>query len=356
MQVHGGNIAEISRKYKLKEETIIDFSSNINPLGCPRNVQTFLQKVGSSITAYPDPDSTELRREIAKRIDSDTKTILVGNGSTELIYLIPRVIKPKCALIFAPTFGEYERSLLPMKCGVEFFLLKEKDNFKPNIDKITGLLHKIDILYLCNPNNPTGAVLEYSDIKFLLAEAEKKGVLLVVDESFMEFTDNESIVVEIKKWKNLIVLKSLTKIYGIPGLRLGYLVANSTIVDIIKHHKEPWTVNTLAQKAGVACLRDEEFILKTKRFLTREKKYLAGELNKIHGLKPCDSSTNYILIKLLKPGLTSGMVYETMAKQGLLIRDCQSFRGLGSKYIRIAVRKRKENNLLIKRLKSALER
>ena len=354
MQIHGGNIAEISRKYTLKENTIIDFSSNINPLGCPSNVQTFLQKVGNSITAYPDPDATELRKEIAKSIDSEIKTILVGNGSTELIYLIPRVIKPRAALILSPTFGEYERSLLPMKCRVKIFTLKEKDNFKPNIDKITELLPKIDILYLCNPNNPTGAVLEYSDIKFLLVKAEKRDVLVVVDESFMEFTDKKSIVVEIKKMKNLIVLKSLTKIYGIPGLRLGYLVANSKIVNSIKRHKEPWTVNTLAQKAGVACLRDEKFILKTKRFITREKKYLVRELNKINGLKPCDSSTNYILIKLVKPGVTSGMVHEKMAKQGLLIRDCRSFRGLGRKYIRIAVKKRKENTVLIKRLKMIL--
>ena len=356
MQVHGGNIAEISRKYNLKAETIIDFSSNINPLGYPGAVQNILRKEENCIATYPDSDSTELRKEIAKRIDSDLRTILVGNGSTELIYLIPRVIKPKCALISAPTFSEYEKSLLPIQCELRLFSLKEKDNFKVNIDTVTSLLPQIDILYLCNPNNPTGVLLGYSDINALLGEAEKRGVLVVVDESFMDFTDNESVTVEVKKRKNLIVIKSLTKIYGIPGLRLGYLVANSKIVNSLNHHREPWTVNILAQKAGVTCLKDEKFIVKTKRFITREKRYLSGELNKIKGLKPCDSSTNYILIKLLKPGLTSGRVYERMAKQGLLIRDCRSFRGLGSNYIRVAVRKRKENNLLIKRLKSALER
>ncbi|MCK5185617.1 MAG: threonine-phosphate decarboxylase [Deltaproteobacteria bacterium] len=356
MQVHGGNIAEISRKYNLKAETIIDFSSNINPLGYPGALQNILRKEENCIATYPDSDSTELRKEIAKRIDSDLRTILVGNGSTELIYMIPRVIKPKCALISGPTFSEYEKSLLPIQCELRLFSLKEKDNFKVHIDTVTSLLPKIDILYLCNPNNPTGVLLGDSDINALLEEAEKRGVLVVVDESFMDFTDNESVTVEVKKRKNLIVIKSLTKIYGIPGLRLGYLVANSKIVNSLNHHREPWTVNILAQKAGVTCLKDEEFIVKTKSFITREKRYLTGELNKIKGLKPCDSSTNYILIKLLKPGLTSGRVYERMAKQGLLIRDCRSFRGLGSNYIRVAVRKRKENNLLIKRLKSALER
>ena len=356
VQVHGGNTLEISKKYNLKEHTIVDFSSNINPLGFPGGVQTLLRKKGNAITAYPDPDSTKLRKEIAQRTDSDIKNIIVGNGSTELIYLIPRVLQPKCALIPVPTFSEYERSLHLLKRKVRFFPLRAKDDFEVNIDTITSLLPKIDILYLCHPNNPTGMLLPSGELKTLLADAEKRGIVVVVDESFIDFTDGESVIAEVKKRSNLIVLKSLTKFYGIPGLRLGYLVSHSKMVDAMNHYREPWMVNILAQKAGIVCFRDKAFISKTKRFIEREKKYIMGELKEIKGLKPYHSSTNYILIKIVKSGLTSGKIYEMMAQQGLLIRDCRSFRGLGSKYLRVAVRKRTQNNLLIKELKKAVGR
>lgn len=356
MQMHGGNIEEVSRKYNLKEDAIIDFSSNINPLGFPRGVQALLRREGDSILRYPDPNAIELKQALARMLDLDVKNLLVGNGSTELIYLIPRVFKPKCALISPPTFSEYERSLFSIECGLKYLPLKEKEQFRISVDAMRGLLPKVDIIYLCNPNNPTGALLPKSEAIPLIVEAEKKGVLVVVDEAFMDFADDESVVEEVKKRKNLIIIKSLTKFFGIPGLRLGYLVANARTVDKMNHHQEPWAVNILAQKIGTACVKNNTFRLKTKSFVNRERKYLLAELQKIIGLKPYSSSTNYILIKIVKAGLSSGILYEKMAQKGLLIRDCRSFRGLGDKFIRVAVKKRKENNLLVKNLKRLVER
>jgi len=356
MQIHGGNITEITRKYNLKEDTIIDFSSNINPLGFPRSVNTLLRREGHNILRYPDSHSTELKHEIARRFDINEKTILVGNGSTELIYLIPRVFKPQCALIPIPTFTEYEKSLLSIECELRYVPLKEKELFRVNIAEIINLLPKIDIVYLCNPNNPTGLILPESEVKTLIAEAEKRGVLVVIDEAFMDFADSVSATEEITRRKNLIIIKSLTKFFGIPGLRLGYLVANSKIVDKMNYYKEPWTVNILAQKVGIACFKDRTFRLKTKRFIERERKYLLAELSKLKGLKPFSSSANYLLVKITRLGLSSGKLYEYIARQGLLIRDCRSFRGLGDKFIRVAVKGRRENNLLIKNLKRVLEK
>lgn len=354
MQIHGGNITEISRKYNLKEDTIIDFSSNINPLGFPRSVNALLKREGHNILRYPDPNSTELKQEIAMRLDVDEKTIIVGNGSTELIYLIPRVFKPQCALIPVPTFIEYEKSLLSTECELRYSLLKEKKKFRLSTVDIINLLHKIDIVYLCNPNNPTGLLLPESEVKTLIAEAEKRGVLVVVDEAFMDFTDSESVTEEVKRRKNLIVIKSLTKFFAIPGLRLGYLVANSKIVDKMNYYKEPWTVNVFAQKVGIECFKDKTFRLKTKKFIDRERKYLLTELGKLKGLKLFSSSTNYLLVKITRSGLSSGKIYEKMARQGLLIRDCRSFRGLGDKFMRVAIKGRRENKLLIKNLKKVL--
>jgi threonine-phosphate decarboxylase len=355
VQIHGGNITEIGRRYNLKEDTIIDFSSNINPLGFPRGVKTLLQKEGHNIVRYPDPDSSELKRVISRMLDVDEKTILVGNGSTELIHLIPRVFKPKCALIPAPTFSEYEKSLFSLDCKLGYIHLREKELFSLNINEMINLLPKINILYLCNPNNPTGVLLPKSKIKPLLVKADRVNVLVVIDEAFMDFTDRQSITSEASRRKNLIVIKSMTKFFGIPGLRLGYLIANPKIVGAMNRYKEPWTVNTLAQKAGIACFKDRNFLSRTKEFIDQERKHFFTQLQKIKGLKPFNSSTNYILIKLISKRLPSDKLYEKMARRGFLIRDCRSFRGLGNKFIRVAVKKRKENNLLIKNLKELLE-
>ncbi len=356
MQIHGGNITEVSRKYNIRKNNIIDFSSNINPLGFPESVRALLKRGVNEIISYPDSNSTELKEEMARWLDIDEKNILVGNGSTELIYLIGRVLKPKCALIPVPTFNEYERSLNCIKCALRHLPLKEKKHFRINLNEIDPLLPQIDILYLCNPNNPTGVLLKKSEIVPLIVRAEKRGVLVVVDEAFMDFADNESVTDEIRRRDNLIVIKSLTKFFGIPGLRLGYLIANSKMVDKIGHYKEPWTVNILAQKAGIACFKDGDFRLKTKRFVDKEREYMQKELSKIEGMKPYGSSTNYILVKILKSGLSSGKLYEMMARKGLLLRDCRSFKGLGYKFIRVAVKRRKQNNLLIENLKRIMER
>jgi len=356
MQIHGGNIAEICKKYSLKEDAIIDFSSNVNPLGFPKGVKNLIRKEVDKIIRYPDSNSSELKRNIAGRLDIDEKNILVGNGSTELIYLIPRVFKPLFALIPIPTFIEYEKSLSSLNCRIGYIPFKEEENFRLNINQFIKLLPETDIVYLCNPNNPTGVLLSKSEVDYLIINAEKRGTLVIVDESFMDFSDDESVIAEIKRRKNLIVIKSLTKFFAIPGLRLGYLVSNSKMVDKINRDKEPWTVNILAQKAGILCLKDEEFIIKTKRFIDRERKYLLAKLSALKGLRPYSSSTNYLLVKILNSGLSSTKLYERMAKLGLLIRDCRSFRGLGDKFVRIAVKGRRENKLLIEKIKKELER
>jgi threonine-phosphate decarboxylase len=355
MQVHGGNIREIAHKYTLEEDGVLDFSSNCNPLGFPPGIRSLFQRETTSILHYPDTRCTELVRALAHENGVREKNIIVGNGTTELIYLIPRALKPRVALIINPTFGEYERSLLSMGCVITSLDLKEESHFRINIDDVIPRLTQIDILYLCNPGNPTGVLLSKGEIDPLIREAEKRDVVVVVDEAFMDFSEDHSIVHHITKMKNLILLKSMTKFFGIPGLRLGYLLAPSRIIAAINLHKEPWSVNTLAQKAGIACLDDEPFRVKTKRFIARERHYLFSQLATIQGLKPYTSATNFILSKITRKGLTSGKLYEALAKKGILIRDCRSFRGLGSKFVRVAVMKRKHNDLLIRETRKIVE-
>ena len=352
MQLHGGNSAEIAQKYDLDERMILDFSSNINPLGFPSSVPALLKQDTATIVRYPDTHSTNLRKVIARRIGVNIGNIIVGNGSTELIYLLPRVFKPRSALILQPTFTEYQASLLSSGCVLRYLALKERYNFSVDLDEVVDLLPNIDILYVCNPNNPTGVLLKKDALQPLIVEAGKRNVVLVVDESFMDFSGYDSLAEEAVKRDNLIVLNSMTKFFGIPGLRLGYLVAHKKTVELISKHKEPWSVNVLAQRIGVACIADHVFCARTRQFVSRERHYLYTQLNAIQGLKAYDSSANFLLAKIVKNGLTSTGLYSALAREGILIRDCRSFKGMGGKFIRLAVKKRKQNQRLIKELKS----
>ena len=355
MQVHGGNIREIARTYSLDEAGVLDFSSNCNPLGFPPWIRSLFQKEAATILHYPDPLCTELVRALARENGVREKNIVVGNGSTELIYLIPRALKPRTALIINPTFGEYERSLSSMGCEIECIHLNQKSHFRIKTDEVIPLLSRVDILYLCNPGNPTGVLTGKDEIYSLIQAAEKRGVVVVLDEAFMEFSDNHSLALQVTQRKGLIILRSMTKFFGIPGLRLGYLLAPAAMIAAINMHKEPWSVNTLAQKAGIRCLADEPFRVKTKRFIERERPYLFSRLAAIEGLQPYASATNFILSKITRKGLTSGKLYQALAEKGILVRDCRSFRGLGSTFIRVAVKKRKDNDLLISETRKIVE-
>jgi len=356
MQVHGGNIREIALKYNLKEEGVLDFSSNCNPLGFPPGIRTLFQREVGTLLHYPETPCTELVKALAHDNGVRENNIIVGNGSTELIYLIPRALKPRGALIINPTFGEYERSLSSMGCEIQSIDLKEKYHFRIKPEEIIPFLSSIDMLYLCNPGNPTGVLTRKDEIDPLIRAAEKRGVVVVVDEAFIEFSDNHSLAHQVTKRKGLIILRSMTKFFGIPGLRLGYLLASAAMTKAINLHKEPWSVNALEQKAGIRCLEDEPFRVKTNRFIVRERNYLFSQLASIKGLKPYPSETSFILSKITKKGLTSGRLYETLAKKGILIRDCRSFRGLGNKFIRVAVKKRDHNDLLIREIRKIVER
>ena len=355
MQMHGANTAEISRRYAIKESAIIDFSSNGNPLGFPAAVSSLLLKGAAALSCYPDTHASELREVLARSHACSPRNIMVGNGSTELIYLIPRALKPRRALIFQPTFSEYQRSLLAAGCEVRFLPLREKRGYAVSIEETIGLLGSADMLILCNPNNPTGKLVGASELHALLGEAEKRGVVVVVDEAFMDFTPQQSLAREVGSGGNLLVLRSMTKFFGIPGIRLGYLLAPAALVRQLMQYKEPWTVNGLAQQIGIACIADMQFGEETRRFIEAERGYLLSRLNAIRGLRPHPSSANYLLVKITRAGLSSAALYEALARQGILIRDCRSFKGLGNRFIRVAVKNRKHNRLLLAALAEVME-
>jgi threonine-phosphate decarboxylase len=342
---HGGNIYAVKRKYKRE---IIDFSANINPLGLNKTLKKEFVKSYKRIFHYPDPEAKDLIRQISKYWKIDEENILLGNGSTELIYLIIQTFKPRKTLIPAPTFSEYERAAKSIKSKIRFLNLEGKNAFALSMTNRDNA----DIFFISNPNNPTGNLLLKNQRLENLA-----GKLTVIDEAFMDFLPEEkkhTFIWRAIKDKRIIVLRSFTKFFALPGLRAGYLVAPRDLIERLKEVQPPWNVNSIAQFLARVMLNDKSYIKKTREFIHREKEFLFNELAKIKGLMPYPSVTNFLLLKIVNREINSSALRKRLIPRGILIRDGSDFRNLNDKYIRVAVRSHRENIKLISALKEIL--
>lgn len=351
---HGGNIYEAAKRYGLKEEEILDFSSNINPLGISKKALKGLRDNLKHIIRYPDSNSLRLREAIGRYHSINPENILVGNGATALIHHIPRVLRPKRVLMPVPTFSEYESGCKASGAKIKYIRLEEADGFRINETEIIKCLDNVQLLFLCNPNNPTGQLLPRKGVLKIVDKADKKGVTVVLDEVFIDYAERESLIKEALRKKNLVVLRAFTKFFAIPGLRLGYLAANSDIINMLKREMCPWPVNSLAQIAGEASLKDKKHIQESIRYIEKEREHLIKSISEIDGLVPFPSATNFILIKIESNGLDTPKLYNILAKRRILIRDCSNF-GVGGKLFRIAVRKKEENKRLLRELKKVFK-
>ena len=352
--LHGGNLERAMEKYGISSEEIIDFSANINPLGFSPKIREIIIKNLNQLSHYPDPECKEAKKEISHYFKIDYENIILGNGSTELIYLIVQTLKPKKVLIPIPTFYEYGKALNHYNASIKFYKLIEKQEFSISINKIISQLAGIDLVFLCNPNNPTGTFLHREEILILVKEIHRRKIFLVLDEAFIDLHEEESFIKEVKNYNCLIILRSLTKFFGLPGLRIGFGVGSSKLIKELEIQKIPWSVNYLAQIAVREVLKDEKFISKSRYFLLKEKEFFYQELSNIEGLKVYKPSSNFIFIKLLG-NISSEKLQDQLGRKGILIRDCSNFKGLEKgKFIRVAVRTRKENIKLLKEIKSIL--
>jgi threonine-phosphate decarboxylase len=347
--VHGGNIDEISRVYGLKK--IIDFSSNVNPFAMPRGLKKAVGSMVHKIPAYPDAESHELKTAIGKHLGIGTGNIVVGNGSADLIYRAVNVLRPGTGIVLSPTFAEYEKSLLSAGAKVVRILLKESSNFNISAEEIMGQAVKGGVVFLCNPNNPTGALVPAKTLKLLIKELQRTETMLILDEAFIDVAEEHSLTAFAAGNSGLLVLRSMTKFFGLAGLRLGYAVGNRKLIKRIQDFGQPWPVNIFAQAAGKEAIRDEKFRDRSKRMLLREMDFLHRRLCLVRGLKPFRPSANFIMAKIEGP-LSSLGLKNLLIKRGMLIRDCSNFHGLNSKYFRVAVRSRKENLRLLMELET----
>ena len=361
MNGHGGNIRAASRATGIPEEKILDFSASINPLGVPKKAAKALTEAIDRLGHYPEPYAEGLSEHLGRLFGVGADSIICGNGSAELIYLIPRALKPACVVIPEPTFSEYERACrIADTKKVVGFRLKAQEDFDVSPQAFAGKIIEACasgrasgrsigqpgkpgvIAFLCNPNNPTGRLVARSDVLAVAETARKHGCYLVVDEAFLDFCPGESVLAEVRENPCLIVVRSMTKFYSLSGLRIGYAVMHPSVSRLVLPYKEPWTVNALAQKAAMEVTKDISFQKASLTAMAEEKSFMEKELRRL-AIEFTPSRANYYLLRLDRaPEIKAGL-----EKKGILVRDCSNFAGLDHRYLRIAVRSRRENEILI---------
>ncbi len=359
MSTHGGNIYLLAEMLGIRESEVTDFSASINPLGVPRSVLSALAERMKYLFNYPDPDTKGLRLKISQHIAAPADSVICGNGSTELIYLVVRALRPARVLIPAPTFSEYERAAKCAGAEIGYLPLKEDANFDIAADEFISAMsgdmndsqvttrdsRPFDMVFLCNPNNPTGRLIGRDDMLRIADAARNLGCVLVLDEAFIDFCPGSSIADEVLRNPYLIVLRSLTKMYALSGLRVGYAVLPPSLSDAVKKAKEPWTVNTLAQIAGVAALDDGAYRTETFAMIEREKRTLEEGFGRT-GIAYLPSSANYYLLRMVNAAEVSAH----LRRKRILVRECSNFIGLDSTYIRVAVKSEGDNRRLIEEI------
>ena len=329
---------------------VLDFSSNINPLGMSPKVKQAIRKNLDLFETYPDPKSQHLRDTLESYTGVPSSYIMVGNGATELIYnfCLAFLSYSTPVLIAIPTFEEYETAARLAGANPSFFCTM---NLQDDLEMFLSRIPSNGYVFVCNPNNPTGTLVSKKEMEKIIRHAKKRGTTVFVDESFMDLVIHrgESVMRLVQKHRNLIVLHSLTKSFALAGMRLGYCVGPRHVISTLDRIKMPWNVSGMAQKAVPAALSDLAHLDNAKRIIRAETEFLKREISKIDGFKCRDTSANFILIKT---SMDSTMLQKKLLKRKILVRDCKSFRGLDSSYIRIAVKTRRENKKLIEALES----
>ena len=341
---HGGRYSVNDR-----DPNIVDFSSNTSPAGMPVSIKSKLKKRLEQIEHYPDSHSNNLISGLKKYTRLSESNLIVGNGAIEIIYnFCNAFLSKKQILIPVPTFEEYEAAAKLADCKINFF---KTMNLSKNIDTFISQIPINGCVFVCNPNNPTGTILSKKQLTKIISAARKKSCFVFVDECFIELVpeSNQSILNLVKKYDNLFVLRSLTKSFGLAGIRIGYGAATKQIIIILQKLKIPWSVNALAQEAGLIAIKNKNHIVKSKSIIKKESSFLKKKIANIQGFECHESSTNFILIKTKQD---STNLQKKLLKHKILIRDCKNFRGLNNHYIRIAIKSHKDNLKLIKALET----
>lgn len=373
-KIHGGNIFQFAHEQRIEPYEVVDFSANINPLGPSQRGLDALNAQLRYISHYPDATNDDVLNAIADTYGMDKHQITVGNGAAELLYAICRLPGYTGAFVPAPGFSEYKEALEASKIPVRdiFYRPREDDNGKPYFEvpylaletfaaELKGQDGRI-IVFLGNPNNPDGTLLDKDHIRTVASMLKDANSLLVIDESFIDFVGNDplqdnehSIRSLVNEFDNIIVVHSFTKFYAVPGLRIGAAFTNETLITQLQQYIPSWSVNTLAQAYTKAALNDVDYIKRTKQELNEERAFMYNALDAIEGITVYPPSANFMLFQVNQEGITANYINEELKKYNMIVRNCDSYVGLTNHWVRIAIKDHDTNIKLVDKLTDILK-
>lgn len=358
-EFHGSDLEKIAEYYHIAPEKIIKFGANVNPLGLSETVRTALTTHLDIVSSYPDREYKSLRRAIGAYCGADPAHVIVGNGSTELISLLINERKAKRALVLGPAYSEYARELKLAGGSIAYYNLKESQDFKLDTeDFISCLSDGASLVILCNPNNPTSSAIRANELRRILDTCEKRGIFVMVDETYVEFAPDIQEVTAVPltaEYENLMVIRGVSKFFAAPGLRFGYGITGSQkLMGALLACQNPWSLNSIGAYAGELMLADESYIRRTRELICTERARMMEALRSMSGVKAYEPYGNFILVRILKPGVTSHNVFEAAIREHMMIRDCSSFECLEGEYVRFCIMRPKDNDRLMACIRRAV--
>lgn len=346
---HGGNVYEVASRLGCSPDDLLDYSASINPLGPPAGLMEELARYFHRVQHYPDIVNRALKDDLARLHGVSPTQVVVGNGSTELIYWLPKALGIEDAVIALPTFGEYGKAFEIQGVRLHKLMTSRENDFQPEVRELDALCEKVSpqAVLLTHPGSPSGTLLSPAVREWIVRKSREKGFYGIIDEVFMDFCEEDSFKEFLETSPRLVLIRSMTKFYGVPGLRLGYLLTSREIADAADRLIPPWSVNTLAQIGGSYCLRQEDYRERTLSAAKTERETLAKRLGSLEGCRVYPGAANYLLVELADWLPTAGALRDhILAVEKILIRDCSSFEGVGDRHVRIAVRLPEQNRRL----------
>lgn len=356
---HGSDLEQVEKIYHVPKDDIVNFSDNVNPLGISPNIKTELANNIDLISKYPDREYTTLRRKISEYTSAHLNSILVGNGTTELISLLIQVVRPKKALIIGPTYSEYEKEIFLTGGSTYYYPLKESLNFQVEVDELNRALSSdIDLLVICNPNNPTSSAISHKEMRCILDHCKELDIFVLIDETYVEFAENMADITAVpfsQYYSNLMILRGTSKFFAAPGLRLGYgICGNKAILTKMNEKKHPWAINALASLAGEIMLDDTEYIEKTRNLIHEERNLIYAALQECPNVKVYPPIANFILFQIMDESIPASLVFEKLIHMKMMVRDASSFPFLNSQFVRFCFKHPEQNRKLLTHLKEIL--
>jgi len=352
MSGHGGDVYRWAREGNLQVEEILDFSASINPLGPPACVEKVVHRALARLARYPEPRAEALCRDLARYHGVEVEQVVVGNGTTELIFLLPRALECRRVLVLAPSYIDYARAAALAGLEVEHLLLRSEKEFRLDVERLEKCLRGGELVFLGQPNNPTGRLCSREALCRLAVG--RPDVSFAVDEAFADFVEGYLSLAG-RAPANLVVLRSLTKIYAVPGLRLGYAVAGREAASRLRALMLPWSVNVLAQEVGRALLQEGEYVERSRYVVAGWRRELAARLRMLPRVQVWEGEANFLLLRLGEGGDAVELSRRLLGR-GIAIRPCANFTGLDRSFLRVAVRTEGENDWLVRVLAEELGR